>query len=390
MYIRRDIEAEIIEMSKQYKALIITGPRQSGKTTTAKYLFSHLPYVSLENPDIRLLSQEDPRAFLNQFTEGAIIDEIQRVPHIFSYLQQILDEDIIGKLFILTGSNQYSLLNSATQSLSGRVAILKMLPLSLNEIQHHNKLSTEELMINGFYPAIYSKQLNPNKAYRNYYESYLERDLRQLIKLKDVGLFQKFVRICAGRISNIFNASAISSEIGVSVKTIQEWISILETSYITFRLPPYFDNINKRLIKSPKLYFYDVGLASYLLGIENLKQLHRDPARGALFENLVVVEAMKHRLNRGMDPQLYFYLDSNHFEIDLVLKKGNLLFPFEIKSAETYHSDFFKGLKKFKKLFQDRVREQFLLFDGDTELITHHIHLSNFRKLPSIMTQLFI
>lgn len=390
MYIKRDIEKEIIEMSKQYKAVIITGPRQSGKTTTAKYLFSHLPYVSLENPDLRLLSQEDPRAFLNQFSKGAILDEIQRVPHIFSYLQQLLDEDINGKLFILTGSNQYSLLNNATQSLSGRVAILKMLPLSLNEIQNNANISTDKLMINGFYPAIYSKQLNPNKAYRNYYESYLERDLRQLIKLKDLGLFQKFVRICAGRVSNIFNASTISSEVGVSVKTIQEWISLLETSYIAFRLPPYYDNIKKRLIKSPKLYFYDVGLASYLLGIENERQLLRDPARGALFENLVIVEAMKQRLNRGMDPQFYFYLDSNHYEIDLVLKKGKYLYPFEIKSAQTYHTDFFKGLKRFKRLFHDKVQEQFLIFDGDTELVTQGIRLSNFRKLPSIMTQLFI
>lgn len=386
MYIKRDIETEILEMSLQYPAVIITGPRQSGKTTTAKHLFPQLPYISLENPDQRILSLEDPRAFLNQFQEGAILDEIQRVPELLSYLQQILDEREGDKIFILTGSNQFSLLNNITQSLAGRVAILKMLPLTINEIS--NSHDTNSRILNGFYPAIFSKNLNPTKFYRNYYETYLERDLRQLIKIKDLSLFQKFMRLCAGRIGNIFNASALSSEVGVSVKTIQEWISILETSFIAFRLPPFFENINKRLIKSPKLYFYDIGLVTYLLGIENENQVFRDPSRGALFENLIITELMKHRLNRGLDPNLFFYLDSNHFEIDLVYKKGSDLYPFEIKSAQTYHTNFLKGLNAFKKIFTHRIPKQFLIYDGETEMNIQGTQLLNYKSLPETISKL--
>lgn len=386
MYIKRDIEAEILEMSHQYPAVIITGPRQSGKTTTARYLFPHLPYISLENPDQRTLSLEDPRAFLNQFQKGAILDEIQRVPELLSYLQQILDEREDDKVFILTGSNQFSLLNNITQSLAGRVAILKMLPLTINEIS--NSSTTNARLLNGFYPAIFSKKLNPTKFYRNYYETYLERDLRLLIKIKELSLFQKFIRLCAGRIGNVFNASALSSEVGVSVKTIQEWISILETSFIAFRLPPLYENISKRLIKSPKLYFYDTGLVTYLLGIENENQVYRDPSRGALFENLIITEVMKQRLNRGLDPNLFFYLDSNHFEIDLVYKKGTDLYPFEIKSAQTYHTNFLKGLKAFKKIFDNRIPKQFLVYDGETEMNIQGTQLLNYISLPETISKL--
>ena len=380
MYIPRSIEKEVLEMSNQYPVITITGPRQSGKTTLAKHLFSYLPYFSFENPDVRLLAESDPRSFLNQFDIGAVLDEIQYVPQLLSYLQQIVDENQNLK-FILTGSNQFSLLNKINQSLAGRTAILKLLPFSLEEIPFIKKNTTDDILFTGFYPAIFSRNLNPVKAYRNYYETYIERDVRQLIQLKDLSLFQKFIRICAGRTANLFNASAIASETGVSVKTIQSWISVLEASYIIFRLSPYFENINKRLIKSPKIYFYDVGLASYLLGIENAKQLSRDPLRGALFENMVIIEMIKKRVNRGLDHNLFFYRDSHHSEIDVIQKQGSKLIPYEIKSSQTFHPEFLKGLLRFKKNLPDRITDMYLIYDGELELKNQGVKLLNFRNL---------
>jgi predicted AAA+ superfamily ATPase len=381
MYFQRAIEQEVIAMSKAYPVVTITGPRQSGKTTLAKHLFGKLPYHSFENPDTRLLAESDPRGFLNQFDKGAVLDEIQHVPLLLSYLQQMVDERKKELLFILTGSNQFSLLNTISQSLAGRTAILKLLPLSLEEIRSVKQLPTDEIMYRGFYPAIHADGLNPTKAYRNYYETYLERDMRQIIQIRELSLFQKFIRICAGRTANLYNASAMAAETGVSVKTIQSWTSILEASYVIMRLQPYHENIKKRLIKSPKLYFYDVGLATYLLGIEETQQLIRDPLRGALFENMVIMEFVKRRLNQGLDPNLFFYRDSHHFEIDLIQKKGNDLVPYEIKSAQTFHPGFLNGLNRFKKLFTIRVPEMFLIYDGEQQTSIRDVHLLNFRNL---------
>ena len=381
MYLKRTIEKEVLSMAKSYPVVTITGPRQSGKTTLAKHLFSHLPYYSFENPDTRLFAENDPRAFLNQLETGAILDEIQHVPQLFSYLQQIVDENQNDVLFILTGSNQFSLLNKISQSLSGRTAILKLLPFSFEETPKLKLMQTDEIMYKGFYPAIHTKNLNPTKAYRNYYETYLERDMRQLIQVKDLSLFQKFIRICAGRIGNLYNASAIASEVGVSVKTIQSWTSILEASYVLMRLQPFFENINKRLIKSPKLYFYDVGLATYLLGIEKPQQLSRDPLRGALFENMLVMELVKRRFNQGLEPNYYFYRDSHHFEIDIIQKTGNDLIPYEIKSAQTFNSGFIKTLAHFKKLFKQRIPEMFLIYDGELQSEIQDVQVLNFRNL---------
>jgi predicted AAA+ superfamily ATPase len=328
-----------------------------------------------------MLAESDPRAFLSRLKKGAILDEVQHVAFLLSYLQQIVDERREERLFILTGSNQFSLLNNVTQSLAGRTAILKLLPLSLTEIPAVKAHTTDEIMYKGFYPAVHAYQLNPTKTYRNYYETYLERDLRQLIHIRELSLFQKFIRICAGRTGNIFNASALAEETGVSVKTVQSWVSILETSYVLMRLQPYHENINKRLIKSPKLYFYDVGLAIYLLGIEETGQLERDPLRGALFENMILMELIKQRVNQGLDPNFYFYRDSHHFEIDVVQKSGNQLIPYEIKSAQTFHPTFLKGLERFRKIFQERIQEMYLIYDGETRSSIGDIRLINYRDL---------
>lgn len=384
-YVSRDMEKEVLDASKHFPVITITGPRQSGKTTMVRNLFADLPYYSLENPDIRLFAKNDPRAFLAQNEKGAILDEIQHVPEILSYLQQIVDEKKASVKYILTGSNNFSVIKNVSQSLAGRTAILKLLPFSLHEIRNTNLLSTDLFILNGFYPAIYAHNYSPNKVYRNYYETYLERDLRQIVNLKDLSLFQKFIRICAGRIGNIFNASSIASEVGVSVTTINTWISILEASYVVLLLQPYYENINKRLVKSPKLYFYDVGLASYLLGIEELIQVKRDPLRGALFENLVLMDIVKSRYNQGLDHNLFFYRDSHQNEIDIIYKTGHHLIPIEVKSSQTFQIDFLKGLKHFKKLMGDKIDIQFLVYDGEFEQKSDDLQIVNFKHISDCL-----
>lgn len=380
--INRQLENLLLELARQYPVITITGPRQSGKTTLVKKLFADKKYVSLENPDLREMALSDPRAFLKEIQDGAILDEIQRAPNILSYLQEMVDNSAEKGKYILTGSNQFSLMNNITQSLAGRTVLLKLLPFSIIEIKEYIKyLSTDELMYKGFYPGIYRNNLNPTIAYRSYYETYIERDLRQLIHIKDLLIFQKFVRLCAGRIGQIFNAHQLSSEVGVSVPTIKSWFSILEASYVAFLLPPYFENIKKRLIKSPKLYFYDVGLAVYLLGIEAPNQLSRDPLRGAVFENLVITELMKARFNRGMEPNLYYFRDSHHNEVDVVFKQGSRFITSEVKSAQTFTSHFLKGLMYFRKLFPGRILKEFLVYDGEIEQVVQGVYIMNYRQI---------
>jgi len=366
-YWSRTIEAEARLLAANFPVLTITGPRQSGKTTLARHLFPELPYFSLENPDIRALANQDPRKFLGQLPQGAVLDEVQHVPDLISYLQQIADERGLSVRFVLTGSNHFSLMRGITQSLAGRTGILKLLPFSMQEIGDSALEPTDQLLYRGFYPQVYTKSLAPTRIYRNYYETYLQKDIRQLIQVKDLNLFDKFIRICAGRIGSVLNTSALANETGVSVTTIRSWISVLEASYILFLLPPFYENINKRLIKSPKLYFYDTGLAAYLLGINDPALMGRDPLRGFLFENLVVADVVKHYYNQGQDPQMFYFRDSHHNEVDLLLRQGDQLAAIEIKSAQTFNPDFLKGLNKLAALLPGRVRQDFLVYDGAIE-----------------------
>ncbi len=363
-YFKRDIEKEALELAANYPVLTITGPRQSGKTTLARHLFKDLPYFSFENPDLRSLVNSDSRKFLSQLTRGAILDEIQNVPDLVSYLQEIVDEKRNEVLFVITGSNHFAVMNKVTQSLAGRTGILKLLPFSLTETGIDNQLSTDELLVKGFYPAVYKSRLSAPKIYRNYYETYLQKDVRQLIQIKDLNLFDKFIRICAGRTGSLLNTANIANETGLSIPTIKSWLSVLEASYIILLLPPFYENVKKRMIKSPKLYFYDVGLASYLLGIDDTVQMIRDPLRGSLFENMVIMEMIKFRYNSGLDHKLSFFRDSHHNEVDIVFRKGRKLFPVEIKSSQTYNPGFMKGLDYFKSLFSDNVENELLIYDG--------------------------
>ncbi|MES2614018.1 MAG: ATP-binding protein [Bdellovibrionota bacterium] len=351
--IKRDISKVIKETFKHYPVITVTGPRQSGKTTLIQMTFKNKPYFNLEDPRLREFAINDPTAFLDQMPNGGIIDEIQHVPQLFSYIQVLVDARKKNGLFILSGSQQFSLQKSISQSLAGRTAIFHLLPLSISELKKAKKLRQkkfEPFLLDGFFPKIHSgKKQNLNIFYGSYFETYVEKDIRTLINIKDLSLFKKFVTLCAGRIGQLLNKESLARDVGISQKTVEEWLSILEASFILFRLQPYYVNVSKRLIKTPKLYFYEPGLASYLLNISNEEQLSSHPLKGNLFENLIVVEAMKHKFNFALRQNISFYRDSNNNEIDLLIETGNSLLPLEIKSSQTFHMEFVKTIENLSQ-----------------------------------------
>ncbi len=382
MWIKRDIEAELLELALHYPVVMITGPRQAGKTSLAQRCFPGKPYFSMENPDLREQITADPRAFFSANPDGAIIDEFQRYPDILSYIQGIVDVKKQKGQFILTGSKYVSMLSQVAQSLAGRVAILKLLPLTIGEISNLGiAYKTDDYIVNGFYPGIYSEELNPAKAYRNYYETYLECDIRRLLQVKDLIYFQRFVKLCVGRTGQLLNASSLANEVGVSSMTIQSWLSALQATFIVFLVQPWSANINKRMVKTPKLYFYDVGLASYLLGIENVSHIETHPLRGALFENMVILELLKKRFNAGLDNNLYFYRDNHGNEVDVLQESGYQLNLFEIKPSQTYTSHFLKGLDYLRKLIPDRISDSNMIYSGEQEMTINGHRIINFRNL---------
>ena len=349
--IERNITPVLQHLASQYPVVTLTGPRQSGKTTLAKSLFFDKPYVTLEDPDTRLYAADDPRGFLAQYAEGAILDEIQRAPELASYLQGIVDADPRPGRFILTGSHQFELMTQVSQSLAGRTAVLRLLPFTLGEVRRLSGDVTSpdlaQTLLTGFYPRIHDKGLNPSQALADYFATYVQRDLRQLAAVQDLHRFERFVRLCAGRTGQLLNLSSLGNDVGVSHATARAWIDLLQSSYIVHLLPPWFTNAGKRLVKAPKLYFVDVGLACWLLGLRSAEQAARDPLWGSLFENFVIMEAMKDRLNAGETAEMYFYRDSEGNEVDLLLPTGGKMHAIEIKAGATVNSDYFKGLKTF-------------------------------------------
>ena len=349
--IDREITRRLTTLFQQYPFVTVTGPRQSGKTTLCRAAFPDLQYANLEAPDQREFAESDPRGFLSQLGEGAIIDEVQHVPALLSYLQVLADEIGRNGLFVLTGSEQFRLSDAIGQSLAGRTALLRLLPFSLAERQRTGASDAiNDIIYSGFYPRILDQGLDPWQALGDYFETYVERDVRRLGEIRNLSGFRLFVRLCAGRVGQLVNLSSLGSDAGVSHTTAREWLTVLETSYIVFRLPPFHANIRKRLVKSPKLYFYDVGLASYLIGIENAKQVVTHPLRGALFENLVVAEALKRRFNRGRQSNLSFFRDSRGLECDLLYQTGLGIGAIEIKSGSTVASDYFHSLNRVAEL----------------------------------------
>ena len=349
--IEREISDRLTALFKQYPFVTVTGPRQSGKTTLCRSAFPNLEYANLEAPDQREFAESDPRGFLKQLGEGAIIDEVQHVPALLSYLQVFADEQGRNSLFVLSGSEQFRLSNAISQSLAGRTALLRLLPFSLRERRRTGASEAiDDIIFSGFYPRILDQGLDPRQALGDYFETYVERDVRRLGEIRNLSSFRLFVRLCAGRVGQLVNLSSLGSDAGVSHTTAREWLTVLETSYIIFQLPPFHANIRKRLIKSPKFYFYDVGLASYLIGIEIAEQVATHPLRGALFENVVVAEALKHRFNRGRQSNVSFFRDSKGLECDLLYETGRGISAIEVKSGSTVSSDYFGSLNRVAKL----------------------------------------
>ncbi len=366
--IPREISPILVEMTRAYPVVTVTGPRQSGKTTICRHVFPDFEYRNLEAPDVRGYALDDPRGFLKSHAKGVIIDEIQRAPHLLSYIQTIVDERNEPGQFVITGSQQFEVMNAISQSLAGRTALLKLLPFSIEELRGHlPKLRIDTLLFTGFYPRIHDRMLQPTRALGDYFETYVERDLRQLASIQDLSAFERFVRLCAGRIGQPLNLVGLGNDAGVSHATVRKWLTLLEASYIVFLLRPWHANISKRLVKTPKLYFYDVGLASFLLGIDEEAQLRRDPLRGHLFENMLVMEAVKYRLNRGKRSNLHFYRESNGTEIDLIAEQGRSLAAVEMKSGETINRDFFKGFGHLARVAGDAWSISNGLLYGGTE-----------------------
>jgi uncharacterized protein len=355
MYIKRDIESILLKFAKQYPIVTITGPRQSGKTTLCRHAFPDKKYVSLENMDSREFAMTDPRGFLSKYSGGVIIDEVQRVPDLLSYIQGISDDHQIKGEFILTGSSQFELSRSISQSLAGRTAIVKLFPFSFMEIYNSVEYSTDklnEIIFKGFYPRIHSDQLDPSDALSAYIETYVERDVRQIYEVKDLNLFRTFIKLVAARTGQLLNYSGIANDCGVSVPTVTNWISILEQSYIIFLLQPYHSNLKKRLTKSPKIYFYDVALCAHLNGATQKDHIGALPIRGSLFENFVIAEALKTNAHNNLKRQFYFYRDNNGKEVDLIMHKDLKILPYEIKSSQTYNTEFINNLKYFSELLK--------------------------------------
>lgn len=376
--ITREIAPELLQAAAEYPVVTLLGPRQSGKTTLARMSFPDKPWVSLEDPDVRMRAEADPRGFLGQFPSGAILDEIQRLPLLLSYLQGIVDREGGKGRFILTGSHQPQLHEAVSQSLAGRTAVLTLWPFSLSELRHYGTATNPfELIVRGCYPRVHEEKLDSHRFYNGYLQTCVERDVRALIQLRELSAFQKFLVLLAGRIGQVVNMASLANDVGVSAPALRQWLSVLKASFLVFELPPWFENIGKRVIKSPKLYFADVGLAAFLLGIHSADQASRDPLRGNLYENLIVADVLKTLCNTGRRPEIFFLRDTHGNEIDLLIRRGRRLIPVEIKSSATFAPDFLKGMRRFREAFGERLADGIVLYDGEQDFQVQGVRVTN-------------
>jgi len=372
--IERELFPELSTLLGEYPIVTVIGPRQAGKTTLVRNKLPDFRYVNLESPDTRAFAEDDPRGFLAEYGEPVILDEIQRVPSLLSYLQERVDAAPGNGRFVITGSHQLELRAAITQSLAGRTAMLTLYPLSIAELASAGIQWNhfDDYLLHGFLPRIHDESQRPSQAYANYLQTYVERDVRQLIRLKDVALFEKFLMLLAGRVGQLVNYRSLGNDVGVDDKTVKEWMSVLEASFVIFRLQPYFENFGKRALKSPKIYFVEPGLLSHLLGLQRSDQIRRDPLVGGMFENLAVVEALKSRTNKGLKPELYYFRDNNGTEIDLIHKQGRVLTGVEIKSASTLHAKMRTGLLRFDENVTPLAHKLLVYNDESAEQAGRH------------------
>lgn len=381
--IPRQAAAILQRLTQGYPILAITGPRQAGKTTLAQATFPDKRYVSLEDLDEREFADQDPRGFLARFPDGAILDEAQRCPKLFSYLQTRVDAEKRMGMFVLTGSQQFGLLSNITQTLAGRVGLLQLLPFSLQELQAANVPldDLDDLLWRGMYPPIYDRDLAPEQWFANYVMTYIERDVRRIVEVQNLSLFQRFIKMCAARTGQLLNMSSLATDCGVTHGTIRSWLSVLEAGYVVFLLQPHHQNFGKRLVKTPKLYFHDTGLAAFLLGIRDAQHLSIHSARGSLFENFVVSEMMKQRFNQGLALNLYFWRNNTGDEVDVVIGQGEKLMPVEIKSGQTYNSDFVTGINKWMKFAGETSMTPQLVYGGNDNMSRNGVEVQSWKNI---------
>jgi predicted AAA+ superfamily ATPase len=383
--IQRKAAKRIIELSKQFPIVTVTGPRQSGKTTLCKNLFKHLPYSSLENLDERSMATNDPHGFLNRFPDGCVIDEVQRVPTLLSYIQSQVDQHPRAKgKFILTGSHQFELMEAVTQSLAGRTALVKLLPLTLEEAYPKKIPNLESVIFKGFFPRLFQEKINPTDLYSFYVDTYLEKDVRLLTRIQNLKNFEVFLKMCAGRTGQILNYANLASDCGVDQKTIKHWITVLEASYVIRLLPAYYKNIQRRLVKAPKLYFLDTGLACFLLGIRKPEHLAGHPLAGALFETFVLGELWKHYANRVESDPLYYYRDQSGAEVDVIFDYQTHLHALEVKMAETINEARLTQLHQTERLGYS-VKKLYLVYGGQENFLRSKIHLTSWKKISALV-----
>jgi len=386
--ISRHAKKTLLRLAKGYPVVAVTGPRQSGKTTIVRATFQKKPYVSLEDPDQLEFANKDPRGFLERFPDGASLDEVQRCPTLFSYIQTIVDLDKRPGLFILTGSQQFGVLSHITQTLSGRVGLVQLLPFSYSELFHVRNLgrNLDALLFKGLYPALYDRKVQPSDWYANYVMTYVERDVRQMINIKNLGIFQRFLRMCAARTGQLLNLTGLANDCGITHNTARSWISVLEASYIIFLLYPHFRNFGKRLVKTPKIYFYDTGLASWLVNMQSPEHLSLHPMRGSLFESFVISELVKARFNCGLPSNLYFWRDNTGNEIDVIIEDGEALTPVEIKSGKTITPDYFSGIKKWLSIADCPSGKPSLIYGGNDTYTREGLHIYSWMNASNVLS----